>query len=280
MEIGEVVEHTADSEPVVMEARVRAPVTAFSSLDSVNLTEVFTNRAHVMFSARHVERAFRSALRVALKEIVDSAEVNNTIRRGSCSVCCPGCFCSDPHVEDWCHAISWRPDSDNSRVASGCSCWVRAHNARWRHIPGPPDAVGGATMTMRPRELPEPCPGCNWGSCRQPDKLWRELRWRQAHWPRWRHSQTQKNARQSPGSQSALTWRRSNPLNSFSWIPMRSWCVCENPGEALFGISSSHRFAHVKGHQDRRAAIPYPSVSATPPPPALDSTHLPMWPPT
>ena len=44
---------------------------------------------------------------------------------------------------DWCHARSWRPDSDNSRVASGCSCWVRVHNARWRHIPGPPDAVGG-----------------------------------------------------------------------------------------------------------------------------------------
>ena len=72
---------TADSEPVVMEARVRAPVTAFSSLDSVNLTEVFTNRAHVMRSVpAMLKGAFHSALRVALKEIVDSAEVNNTIR--------------------------------------------------------------------------------------------------------------------------------------------------------------------------------------------------------
>ena len=62
MEIGEEVEHTADSEPVLMEARVRAPVTAFSSLDSVNLTEVFTNRAHVMRSVpAMLKGAFRSA---------------------------------------------------------------------------------------------------------------------------------------------------------------------------------------------------------------------------
>ena len=68
VEIGEMVEHTADSEPVVMEARVRAPVTAFSSLDSVNLTEVFTNRAHVMRSVpAMLKGAFRSALRVACR---------------------------------------------------------------------------------------------------------------------------------------------------------------------------------------------------------------------
>ena len=65
------------------------------------------------------------------------------------------------------------------------------------------------------------------------------------------------------------------------------WPELGDPARALlrsqhgpFGVSSSHRFAHVKGHQDRRAAIPSPSVSATPPPPSLDSTHLPMWPPT
>ena len=50
VEVGEVVEATAVSEPVVMEPRVRAPVTAFSSMDAVNLSDVFGNRARVMRS--------------------------------------------------------------------------------------------------------------------------------------------------------------------------------------------------------------------------------------
>ena len=41
VEVTEVVDATAVSEPVVMEPRIRAPVTAFSSMDAVNLSDVF-----------------------------------------------------------------------------------------------------------------------------------------------------------------------------------------------------------------------------------------------
>ena len=223
---------------------------------AVNLTEVFTNRAHVMRSVpAMLKGAFHSALRVALKEMCRSQQFDKGNKSVEvASFCCPGCFCSDPLEGDWCHARSWRPDSDNFTVASGCSGWVRAHSARWRHIPGPPDAVGGATMTMRPRELPEPCPGCNWESYRQPDKLWRELRRRQAHWPRWRLSQTQTNARLSPGGQSALTWHRSNPLNRFQ-LDSDAFLVClrkSRRGAAAgpSGLTSDYLFPVLESEAD------------------------------
>ena len=81
MEVSEVVEPTVVENPVVLEARVRAPVRAFASLDAVNLVDLFDHRAMVMRSSPHVLKgAFRMALRVAFQEIFDGMEANNEVR--------------------------------------------------------------------------------------------------------------------------------------------------------------------------------------------------------
>ena len=81
-EVGDVVEPTAESPPIDMEPRVRAPRRNFvASLDDVCLTDVFENRARVMRSVPFVMRgAFRAALRVALEEIVQGVEAQSEIR--------------------------------------------------------------------------------------------------------------------------------------------------------------------------------------------------------
>ena len=81
VEVKEVVETTVAEIPVVMEARVRAPVRAFASLDAVNLVDLFDDRARVMRSVPHVLKgAFRMALRVAFQEIFDGTEANSEAR--------------------------------------------------------------------------------------------------------------------------------------------------------------------------------------------------------
>ena len=66
VEVNEVVEPTVAEIPVVMEARVRALVRDFASLDAVNLVDLFDHRARVMRSVPHVLKGvFRVALRVA-----------------------------------------------------------------------------------------------------------------------------------------------------------------------------------------------------------------------
>ena len=63
VEVNEVVEPTVAEIPIVMEARVRALVRAFASLDTVNLTDLFDHRARVMRSVPHVlNGVFRMAL--------------------------------------------------------------------------------------------------------------------------------------------------------------------------------------------------------------------------
>ena len=67
--------------PLNMEPRVRAPLRAFTSLDAVCLTDTFEQRARVMRSVPFVMRgAFRSALRIALQEIVHGAEAHCEVR--------------------------------------------------------------------------------------------------------------------------------------------------------------------------------------------------------
>ena len=81
VEVSEVVEPTVAESPVVLEARVRAPVRAFASLDAVNLVDLFDHRARVMRSVPHVLKGvFRMALRVAFQEIFDGTEANNEAR--------------------------------------------------------------------------------------------------------------------------------------------------------------------------------------------------------
>ena len=80
-EVNEVVETTVAEIPVVVEARVRAPMRAFTSLDAVNLADLFEHRARVMRSVPHVLKgAFRLALRVACQEICDGTEANSEVR--------------------------------------------------------------------------------------------------------------------------------------------------------------------------------------------------------
>ena len=74
-------EPMAPTEPVGVDFRGRPPVRAFASLDSVNLVEVFSRRAHVMRAVPMVFRGeFRSALRFAMQEIVDGARSEDPVR--------------------------------------------------------------------------------------------------------------------------------------------------------------------------------------------------------
>ena len=61
VEVSEVVEPTVAENPVVLEARVRAPVRAFASLDAVNFVDLFNHRAIVM---RSVPNVLNSEVRV------------------------------------------------------------------------------------------------------------------------------------------------------------------------------------------------------------------------
>ena len=80
-EVTEVVEPTVEEVPVLMDARVRAPVRAFTSLDAINLTDLFEHRPKLMQSVPHILRgAFRLALRVACQEILDGMEANCEVR--------------------------------------------------------------------------------------------------------------------------------------------------------------------------------------------------------
>ena len=80
-EVEDIGEPVVPAEPVVVDFRVRPPVRAFASLDSVNLEEVFSRRAPVMQSVPILIRgAFRSALRCAMKEIVDGATSEDAAR--------------------------------------------------------------------------------------------------------------------------------------------------------------------------------------------------------
>ena len=64
-----------------MDVRLRAPVRAFTSLDAINLTDLFEHRARLMQSVPHILRgAFRMALSVACQEILDGMEANSEVR--------------------------------------------------------------------------------------------------------------------------------------------------------------------------------------------------------
>ena len=55
-EVTEVVEPTVAEVQVLMDARVRAPVRAFTSLDAINLTDLFEHRPKLMQSVPHILR--------------------------------------------------------------------------------------------------------------------------------------------------------------------------------------------------------------------------------
>ena len=71
----------ASAEPIDVEARVRAPMRSFASLDVLNFSELFESRPRVMGSVPHILRGgFRLALRVAFQEILAGVEANSEAR--------------------------------------------------------------------------------------------------------------------------------------------------------------------------------------------------------
>ena len=81
VEVGDVVEPTAEEIPVVIEPRVRAIGGAFACLDVVNISEVFDWRPKLMQTVPFMLRGvFRSAMKLALQEILDGTEAESLVR--------------------------------------------------------------------------------------------------------------------------------------------------------------------------------------------------------
>ena len=93
-DVGEVLEPTVVETPVPLEVRVRAPARAFTSLDAVNLTDLFESCASVMRSVLHVLRGASAWLFEWLARRF-STGWRPTVKREPCKVgsslwCCPG----------------------------------------------------------------------------------------------------------------------------------------------------------------------------------------------
>ena len=232
----EVVDATAVSEPVVMEPRVRAPVTAFSSMDAVNLTDVFANQARVMRSVpAMLKGAFRSALRVALKEIVEGVEANNNTRETRAWKL----LLLLPRV------LLFRPSRGGlvprkkleSRFAQfqagqwvqlldeGTQCAQEAHSRSIRRSRRNNDEESQRAARALSR--------VQLGELSAARQALEELHWHLELWRHWQLSQTHRNARHNPGSPSANGLHRQNLRSNSSWIPMHFQCACGSPDEVL-----------------------------------------------
>ena len=85
VEVTEVVEPAAEEVPAPMDVGVWAPMRAFTSLDAINLTDLFEHRAKLMQSVPHILRgAFRMSLGVAYQEILEGTEANSEDRTVLC----------------------------------------------------------------------------------------------------------------------------------------------------------------------------------------------------
>ena len=105
--------------------------------------------------------AFRSALRVALKEIVDGVEANHNTRATRAwklLLLLPRMLLFRPPRGGLVPRKKLESRFAQFQAGFGCNCWMRAHNALRRHIRGASDEVGG-TMMKSFREPPELCPG-------------------------------------------------------------------------------------------------------------------------
>ena len=81
VEVQDVHVESAPDLPIQGQDRVRGVQHAFATLDIVNLTEVFAQRARVMQSVPWVIRgAFRAAVKVAMQEILAGTEGNSEVR--------------------------------------------------------------------------------------------------------------------------------------------------------------------------------------------------------
>ena len=181
-EVGDVVEPTVVEIAVLIEPRVRAVGGAFASLDVVNISEVCDRRPKLM---QTVPVVFRSAMKLALQEILDGTEAESLVRatRGW------KLFFLLPRM------LLFRPargdGSSHSTTVTGFSCSTRVQFRR-KSLTHSQSAAGDVPRitTMRPRELPVPCHWCKLVNCLRPDKHWKELPWHHAHQPRWELSRS------------------------------------------------------------------------------------------
>ena len=233
VEIGEVVEHTADSEPVVMEARGPS---CSDSIFQLGFSEsdggVHQPSTRDAFSARHVERGVPFSAPVALKEIVDGAEVNNTIwatRAWKLLLLLP-------------RILLFRPTRGGLVPRKKLEARFRQfQGGEWMQLLGEHPMEAHSRSTRRSRR------SNNDDEAQRAARALSRVQLGELSAAR----QALEGAAVAPGTLATLaaltnpekrppvpkqpitlTWHRSNPLNSFSWTPMRSWCVCENPGEA------------------------------------------------
>ena len=79
--VDDVIQGSVPDVPIPAQHRIFGPQHAIASLDTVNLVEMFSSRARVMQSVKWVLRgAFRTALKVAMQEILDGTEANSDLR--------------------------------------------------------------------------------------------------------------------------------------------------------------------------------------------------------
>ena len=132
VEVGDVVEPTAEEIPVVMEPRVRAVGGAFASLDVVNISGVFDRRPKFMQTVPVTPRGvFRSAMKLALQEILDGTEAELFLLLPERSF-------SDRH-EEVCRRRAQDDDDDAKRAARATS-WCKLVNCQrpdkhWKDLP-------------------------------------------------------------------------------------------------------------------------------------------------
>ena len=114
-EITEIVEPTVEEVPVPMDARVRAPVRAFTSLDAINLTDLFEHRAKLMQSVLHtVERRSDFTFTEKVCEVLPKFVNNTSMSRKNAKDGCglrgtrgEGCHCREPLKPLFCQSTEW-----------------------------------------------------------------------------------------------------------------------------------------------------------------------------
>ena len=182
-------EPVAPTEPVGVDFRGRPPVRAFASLDSVNLVEVFNRRANVMRAVPLVFRgAFRSALKLAMQEIVDGARSEDLVRctrAWKLFFLLPRMLLFRPVRRGLAHRTKLEERFRQFQSGDWTSLLletaaVSAEAQKKKNIPVLSSGGGGTPTTMRPSGSRGQWLGFNLGNCLQRGRLWRERKWLQA----------------------------------------------------------------------------------------------------
>ena len=162
--------------------RSSSPATraAFTSLDFVNLMEVFTKRARVLKSPPAFWKgAFRSCMRLALQEAERGRAEHNEVR----SVRAWKLFLLHPRLVLHRSCRGGIFSLIGSRGESGCNCWQQVRRQRSPVC----EAVGGSipiNQSVLSEELGAPRCWQIWVNYLPPGKLWKGPHWLQGISPR------------------------------------------------------------------------------------------------